>query len=128
MTKVKLFIGFFAIWAACVGLFWIWPDKQAMGLSLVFIYAGIPLLCFAAALVMGLYNYFGGGKWIFLLVFGIMYMLYPFLTYDMSRAMAAGTSPHLNIMVGVYGMVISLGGMLIGWGMAKSKEKKDVTL
>lgn len=87
LSMVILIATYLAIWAIAIIAFWFFTSggSDAMGYSLMYLWGILPTTTFVISLLIGRNNYWGKGKWLFVVVFGIMYMLSGYLTFSMAN-------------------------------------------
>ncbi len=125
-AKTVLISVYLAIWAFAIIAFWLFKDPtDAMGYSLMYLWGLLPTVTFVVSLLIGKNNYFGKWKWVFTLLFGIMYMLSEYATFS-----AANTISFDKINMPEFGMIltgaiISAIGLAIGCLINRSKAKKQ---
>ncbi|MDE5992225.1 MAG: helix-turn-helix domain-containing protein [Oscillospiraceae bacterium] len=113
LTKIILTAVYLGIWAFSLIVFWFFiSGSDAMGYSLMFLWILLPITTFVISLVIGKNNY--RGKWIFAVIFGIMYMLAEYATFQAANMAASDKFNMPSLEMISVGTVISLLGMGIG--------------
>lgn len=113
LTKIVLTAVYLGIWAFSLIVFWFFTSgSDAMGYSLMFLWILLPVTTFVISLVIGKNNY--RGKWIFAVIFGIMYMLAEYATFQAANMAASDKFNMPSIEMIPVGAVISLLGLGTG--------------
>lgn len=126
LSELILIAVYLVIWAVSLIVFWFFTSgSDGMGYSLMFLYILLPVTTFVISLLIGKNNYWGRWKWASVFVFGIMYMLAEYGTFNIANMIAFGK---INVpsfeMILVGGFISALG---LGTGsflkFIKSKSK-----
>ena len=113
LTKVILTAVYLGIWAFSLIVFWFFiSGSDAMGYSLMFLWILLPVTTFVISLVIGKNNY--RGKWLFAVIFGIMYMLAEYATFQAANMAASDKFNMPSLEMIPVGVIISLVGLGIG--------------
>lgn len=113
LTKVILTAAYLGIWAFSLIVFWFFiSGSDAMGYSLMFLWILLPITTFIISLIIGKNNY--RGKWLFSVIFGIMYMLAEYATFQAANMSASDKCDLPRFEMIPIGMAISLLGLGIG--------------
>ena len=103
LSKIILGATYLLIWAFSIIVFWFFTDgSDAMGYGLMHLWIIQPVSIFVISLIIGINNYFGGYKWAFTAVAGVMYMLSDYATFSLANTVAFGNlnSPEWGMVVG----------------------------
>lgn len=115
LSKIILSATYLLIWAFSIIIFWFFTDgSDAMGYSLMHLWIIQPVSIFVISLIVGINNLFGGYKWTFTAIAGVMYMLSEYATFSLANTTAFGNlnSPEWGMIVA--GAVIAAIGLGIG--------------
>lgn len=113
LTKIVLTAAYLVIWAFSLIVFWFFiSGSDATGYSLMFLWILLPITTFVISLMIGKNNY--RGKWFSSVVFGIMYMLAEYATFQAANMAVSGKFNMPNLEMIPVGAVISLFGLGIG--------------
>lgn len=126
LTKIILTAAYLGIWAFSLIVFWFFiSGSDATGYSLMFLWILLPITTFVISLMIGKNNY--RGKWFSSFVFGIMYMLAEYATFQAANMAASGKFNMPKLEMIPVGAVISLFGLGIGSiiGYFRKKVKND---
>ena len=122
LAKTILISVYLAIWAVSLIVFWFFTGgSDAMGYSLMFLWVLLPVTTFVLSLLTGINNYWGKWKWLSPPVFGIMYMLAEYATFECANMAAKAAAfrsinmPQLEMIPAA--AVISLLGLAVGGGI-----------
>lgn len=115
ITALILIVAYLGIWAVSLIAFWFFIDgSDAMAYSIIFLWIPLPVTTFIISLLIGKNNCFGSWKWMYSIVFGIMYMLAEYATFSAAN-MSAGNKINMpDVEMLIAGVVISLFGVGIG--------------
>jgi transcriptional regulator with XRE-family HTH domain len=124
LAQLILVITYVVIWAFSLIVFWLFTSgSDAMAYSLMFLWILLPVTTFIISLLIGKNNYWGKWKWSSALVFGVMYMLAEYGTFNMANMYAFDkvNLPRLEMLL--IGDMISLIGLGIGTLIHKARNK-----
>jgi hypothetical protein len=124
LAQLILVITYVVIWAFSLIVFWLFTSgSDAMAYSLMFLWILLPVTTFIISLLIGKNNYWGKWKWSSALVFGVMYMLAEYGTFNITNMYAFDkvNLPRLEMLL--IGDMISLIGLGIGTLIHKSRKK-----
>lgn len=125
-AKTVLISVYLAIWAFAIIAFWLFTDPtDAMGYSLMYLWVLLPAVTFVVSLLIGKNNYFGKWKWLFTLLFGIMYMLAEYGTFSAANMISFDKINMPEFSMILTGAIISAIGLAIGCLINRSKSKKQ---
>lgn len=116
-SKLALIASYLVIWIAAIVVFWAFAVRHegAMGYSLVFFWIILPATTLVVSFLIGRNDYWGGGKWVFSIGFGVMYMLAEYATFSMANNLAFGKVNMPEASMVPAGAAISLVGMALGY-------------
>jgi transcriptional regulator with XRE-family HTH domain len=124
LAQLILVITYVVIWAFSLIVFWLFTSgSDAMAYSLMFLWILLPVTTFIISLLIGKNNYWGKWKWSSALVFGVMYMLAEYGTFNIANMYAFDkvNLPRLEMLL--IGDMISLIGLGIGTLIHKARNK-----
>lgn len=110
-----LIIVYLIIWSISLLVFWLFMSgSDAMAYGLIFLYALIPFATLVISFLIGKNNYWGKGKWLAPIVFGIMHMLAEYLTFSLKNMVSISfhriNAPNLELLfAGIVLYEISVG-------------------
>ncbi len=122
-AKTVLVSIYLAIWAFAIIVFWFFTSgSDAFGYSIMFLWILLPFSTFIFSLLIGKNGLWGRYKWLSAIVFGIMYMLAEYATFNAANMAAFNkfNSPRFGMILG--GAIISLIGIGIGHIIYKIKK------
>ena len=116
-SKLALIASYLVIWIAAIVVFWVFAVRHegAMGYSLVFFWIILPATTLVVSFLIGRNDYWGRGKWVSSLGFGVMYMLAEYATFSMANNLAFGKVNMPEASMVPAGAAISLVGMALGY-------------
>lgn len=117
-SKLALIASYLVIWIAAIVVFWglaITYAEGAMGYSLMFLWVVLPVTTLVVSFLIGRNDYWGRGKWVFSIGFGVMYMLAEYATFSMANNLAFGKVNMPETSMVPAGAAISLVGMALGY-------------
>ncbi len=107
---------YFLIWATSIGSFWLGLGRDAMGYSLVVLYALIPLSVFVLSIARGINGCSLKAGVGLALLLGMSNMMVEYLTFSLAN-MVSNSFSHLNmpeLSLLAIGFVLSLLGLIVG--------------
>ena len=117
-SKLVLIASYLVIWIAAIVVFWAFAityAEGAMGYSLMFFWIILPATTLVVSFLIGRNDYWGRGKWVFSIGFGVMYMLAEYATFSMANNLAFGKVNMPEASMVPAGAAISLVGMALGY-------------
>ncbi|WP_418864506.1 hypothetical protein [Slackia exigua] len=117
-SKLVLIASYLVIWIAAIVVFWAFAityAEGAMGYSLTFFWIILPATTLVVSFLIGRNDYWGRGKWVSSLGFGVMYMLAEYATFSMANNLAFGKVNMPEASMVPAGAAISLVGMALGY-------------
>ena len=117
-SKLALIASYLVIWIAAIVVFWTFAityAESAMGYSLTFFWIILPATTLVVSFLIGRNDYWGRGKWVFSIGFGVMYMLAEYVTFSMANNLAFGKVNMPEASMVPAGAAISLVGMALGY-------------
>lgn len=117
-SKLALIASYLVIWIAAIVVFWAFAityAESAMGYSLMFLWIILPATTLVVSFLIGRNDYWGRGKWVFSIGFGVMYMLAEYATFSMANNLAFGKVNMPEASMVPAGAAISLVGMALGY-------------
>ncbi|WP_421572233.1 hypothetical protein M1L65_05515 [Slackia exigua] len=117
-SKLALIASYLVIWIAAIVVFWAFAityAESAMGYSLMFLWIILPATTLIVSFLIGRNDYWGRGKWVFSIGFGVMYMLAEYATFSMANNLAFGKVNMPEASMVPAGAAISLVGMALGY-------------
>ena len=117
-SKLVLIASYLVIWIAAIVVFWAFAityAEGAMGYSLTFFWIILPANTLVVSFLIGRNDYWGRGKWVFSIGFGVMYMLAEYATFSMANNLAFGKVNMPEASMVPAGAAISLVGMALGY-------------
>ena len=85
LSEIITVSAYMLIWAISVLSFWIADEVDAPGYSILVLWLIIPVVTVLTSVIIGARDYFGKGKWLLTLGFGIMYMLAHYSTFSLAN-------------------------------------------
>lgn len=128
LAKTVLVSVYLGIWAFSLVVFWFFTGPtDAMGYGLMFLWILLPVTTFVLSAIIGRSGYWGRWKWLSAPVFGIMYMLAEYATFQcLNMAAAAAVRriavPHFEMIL-IAG-IISLLGLALGSGIRRVRARR----
>lgn len=123
-NKIITMLSYLLIWAVAMIVFWVFTSgSDAMGYSLMFLWIILPITTFVVSIIIGKNDFWGKGKWVITLFFGVMYMLAEYGTFKMANNITFDklNAPAWGMVVA--GTIISTIGMLVGSLFNKQMNK-----
>lgn len=125
MSKLILICSLLVIWTAALLIFWLFADgSDAMAYSLIVFWILLPVAIITGSAVIGANGWWGKGKWISPVIFGVMYMLTEYATFSAANMVSFNKINMPDFMMIIYGAAISLIGLAIGAIINYRRSKK----
>lgn len=129
LARLLEVLSFLVVWAVCVAMFWLGGGSDAMGYSILVMYLVLPVTTFVCSLLMGLDTSWRERQWLFLLYFGVGYVLLPYGTFSTANMLTTGTFRLPEWQYILYGTVFAMQGLCLGsairWGRALRRSHGD---
>ena len=123
-NKIFTILSYLLIWSIAMIVFWFFTNgSNAMGYSLLYLWIILPVTTFFVSVIIGINDFWGIRKWVFTLIFGVMYMLAEYGTFKMANNIAFNKLNTLDWGMIADGTIISAIGMLIGSLFNKKRNK-----
>ena len=124
LGKIILIAAYLVIWAVSVAFFWLAVSGSDAGAySLLVMWGVIPVTTFVVSLLIAENGYWGRGKWLSALIFGVMYMLVDVLTFLAANTASFGKINGPDFTLIPIGAVISAAGLALGTGIKRLKDR-----
>lgn len=115
LSKTIIMLAYLVIWSLSMVLFWCFTDGAgAMGFSLLVMFLLLPVTAFTFSVIIGIYDYWGRGKWLVSVFFGIMYVLAEYATFTLANMLTVRQLRMPDLSLLPFGMAFSLAGLLLG--------------
>lgn len=119
-SRRRLIIAYGAVWLLLVLVFWcLIGGSDAMAYALFVIWGLHPLAIVVFSALLGAKGCWVRRRWALPLLFGVMYMLAPYLTFSLANTLAAGHINPLDLEMLLLGAVLSLAGLACGAGLRR---------
>lgn len=129
LARLLEVLSFLVVWAVCVAVFWLGGGSDAMGYSILVMYLVLPVTTFVCSLLMGLDPSWGERQWLFLLYFGVGYVLLPYGTFSAANMLTTGTFRLPEWQYLLYGTAFAMQGLCLGsairWGRELRRAPGD---
>ncbi len=118
------------LWTGCLIWFWLGKDNDpglfAPAFAIMTFYVILPITTFVISILIGIDESWGKYRWLMAVFFGAMRSLEVFGTFQMANTLAIGNQHFPSIGDAIPGIVVSLVGMGIGFGIRKRNTKKSI--
>lgn len=129
LARLLEVLSFLVVWAVCVAVFWLGGGSDAMGYSILVMYLVLPVTTFVCSLLMGLDTSWRERQWLFLLYFGVGYVLLPYGTFSAANMLTTGNFHLPEWQYILYGTAFAMQGLCLGsairWGRALRRSPGD---
>lgn len=124
LSKIILIVAYLAIWGVCVLVFHFGiSGSDAMAFAMLFIMGLLPLTAFAESVIIGANHFWGNWKWLVPILFGVMWSLAGYATFNAANMMTTGNFYPPDLSTVPYGVLHSLAGIAIGSAVRFIKGK-----
>ena len=115
LSKLILITTYLAIWGISLIAFWFFTSgSDAMGYSIMYLWILLPVTIFIISLLIGKNDFWGKYKWFSIVIFGFMYMLSEYATFNAANMVTFGKWNLPEFMMIPAGAIISSAGLAIG--------------
>lgn len=115
LSKLILITTYLAIWGISLIAFWFFTSgSDAMGYSIMYLWILLPATIFIISLLIGKNDFWGKYKWFSIVIFGFMYMLSEYATFNAANMVTFGKWNLPEFMMIPAGAIISSAGLAIG--------------
>lgn len=117
---------YLVIWVVAVTVFWVFIVRHSTGAmvySLTFLWIVLPVTTLVISFLIGRNDYWGKGKWVTSIGFGVMYMLAEYATFSMANNLLFSKVNMPEISMMFTGAAISLIGMALGYLVFITKRR-----
>lgn len=118
LSKIVLIAIYLGVWLFSIISFWAFRGQiDAMSYSIIYLWILIPITTFIISILIG--KKWGKYKWFMSILFGIMYMLSEYATFNTANMLAFNKINSVELTMIPIGTIISLIGMIIGYNINK---------
>lgn len=129
LSRLILVIAYLFIWVFSLIVFWFFTSgSNVMGYSFIFLWILLPSTTFVVSLLIGKDNYFGKWKWLSTIIFGIMYMLAEYATFQLANMMTFHKINLPSWELILIGAIVSAIGLGIGSSIYHINSKHEKNL
>lgn len=126
LSQLILVITYLLIWSFSLIVFWFFiSGSDTLGFGLIFLWILIPVTTFIISILIGKNNYWGKGKWLMPLAFGVMHTLAEYATFSTANMINISferiNKPHFELIF--VSIIISTIGLGIGSLIFRIKSK-----
>lgn len=126
LSGLVLLASYLVIWVVAVTVFWVFIVRHSTGAmvySLTFLWIVLPVTTLVISFLIGRNDYWGKGKWVTSIGFGVMYMLAEYATFSMANNLLYNKVNMPEISMMFTGAAISLIGMALGYLVFITKRR-----
>lgn len=121
MSKKLLLFTYLIIWSISVIIFWLFVADGDGFLYGIYLMTILPLTTFILSFIIQRNNYWEEYRWLFILGFGIMFMLSEYATFSAGNMIEFNKFNLPDFTMIIFGSLISLAGMFLGKILNKKK-------
>lgn len=121
LSKLMIILFYVIIWAVAVIVFWAVNEVDAMAYSIFVMWIILPAVAFATSALIGRV-FESNRKWLWIIFFGVMYMLADYLSFSLANMVAFNKFNIPSLTCIITGGMFSLIGMLAGHLIKKKKK------
>ena len=125
LSKLVTILSYVIIWTVSVVVFWAVSEVDAAVYSILVLWLLLPAVTFVTAALIGR-NFESGKKWLWIIFFGVMYLLAEYLSFSLANMVAFNKINDPNFSCLVAGCAFSAVGMAIGHFVKKRKNNKII--
>ncbi len=121
LSKLMIILSYMIIWAVAVIVFWAVNEVDATVYSILVLWLLLPAVTLVTSLLIGR-NFESNKKWLWIIFFGVMYMLTEYLSFSLANMVAFSKINDPDFSCLIAGCAFAAVGMAIGH-FAKKRKK-----
>lgn len=123
LSRLLVVLTYLLLWALSILVFWIGLKAEAMLYSIAVFYLVLPLTTLILSVLVGRNECWTGLRWLMLLFFGVLYMLAPYATFNVSNMLAVERFYWPDLATLLPGLLCAAAGMGLGCGLRRLKNR-----
>lgn len=123
LSRLLVVLTYLLLWAMSILVFWMGLKAEAMLYSIAVFYLVLPLTTLILSVLVGQNECWTGLRWLMLLFFGVLYMLAPYATFNISNMLAVERFYWPDLATLLPGLLCAAAGMGLGCGLRRLKNR-----
>lgn len=123
LSRLLVVLTYLLLWALSILVFWMGLKAEAMLYSIAVFYLVLPLTTLILSVLVGRNECWTGLRWLMLLFFGVLYMLAPYATFNISNMLAVERFYWPDLATLLPGLLCAAAGMGLGCGLRRLKNR-----
>lgn len=123
LSRLLVVLTYLLLWAMSILVFWMGLKAEAMLYSIAVFYLVLPLTTLILSVLVGRNECWTGLRWLMLLFFGVLYMLAPYATFNVSNMLAVERFYWPDLATLLPGLLCAAAGMGLGCGLRRLKNR-----
>lgn len=123
LSRLLVVLTYLLLWAMSILVFWMGLKAEAMLYSIAVFYLVLPLTTLILSVLVGRNECWTGLRWLMLLFFGVLYMLAPYATFNISNMLAVERFYWPDLATLLPGLLCAAAGMGLGCGLRRLKNR-----
>ena len=125
LSRLLVVLTYLLLWAMSILVFWMGLKAEAMLYSIAVFYLVLPLTTLILSVLVGRNECWTGLRWLMLLFFGVLYMLAPYATFNISNMLAVERFYWPDLATLLPGLLCAAAGMGLGCGLRRLKNRRQ---
>lgn len=125
LSRLLVVLTYLLLWALSILVFWMGLKAEAMLYSIAVFYLVLPLTTLILSVLVGRNECWTGLRWLMLLFFGVLYMLAPYATFNVSNMLTVERFYWPDLATLLPGLLCAAAGMGLGCGLRRLKNRRQ---
>lgn len=125
LSRLLVVLTYLLLWALSILVFWMGLKAEAMLYSIAVFYLVLPLTTLILSVLVGRNECWTGLRWLMLLFFGVLYMLAPHATFNVSNMLTVERFYWPDLATLLPGLLCAAAGMGLGCGLRRLKNRRQ---
>lgn len=125
LSRLLVVLTYLLLWALSILVFWMGLKAEAMLYSIAVFYLVLPLTTLILSVLVGRNECWTGLRWLMLLFFGVLYMLAPYATFNVSNMLTVERFYWPDLAALLPGLLCAAAGMGLGCGLRRLKNRRQ---
>lgn len=125
LSRLLVVLTYLLLWSLSILVFWMGLKAEAMLYSIAVFYLVLPLTTLILSVLVGRNECWTGLRWLMLLFFGVLYMLAPYATFNVSNMLTVERFYWPDLATLLPGLLCAAAGMGLGCGLRRLKNRRQ---
>lgn len=123
LSRLLVVLTYLVLWALSILVFWLGLRQEAMLYSIAIFYLVLPLTTLILSALVGWNESWTRLRWLMLLFFGVLYMLAPYATFNVSNMLTVERFYGPDLATLLPGLLCAAAGMGVGCGLRRLRNR-----